>query len=120
MIGLDRLMKISGVVAAGQFDSEGNIVRKAGEIPEAVRKQIAKMNSEQQKSLNATAQTLGQLTGMEWTPLMGWMMWGGKYVLCVMHNNCLIIEAKRADFNQLLIDMFGAEASGGVPFLSGL
>ncbi len=120
MIGLDRLMKIPGAVAAGQFDSEGKILRKVGDIPDQVREQIARMNAEQTKNLNAKAQTLGQLTGLEWTPMVGWMMWGGKYALCVVHNNCMIIEMKYADFNQLMVDLFGSEASGGNPRLSGL
>jgi len=120
MIGLDRLIKIPGVVAVGQCDSEGNIIRKVGKIPLKAREQISKMNAEQTKKFNASAQIMDQLTDLEWTPMNGWMMWGGKYALCVVHNNCLIIEAKRADFNQLMVDLFGSEPSGGNPQLSGL
>ena len=120
MIGLDRLMKIPGVVAAGQCDSEGKIIRKVGDIPDNVREQIAKINAEQTKKLSATAQKLDELTDMDWVPMVGWLMWGGKYALCVIHNNCLIIEASHADFNQLMVDLFGSEPSGGNPQLSGL
>ena len=120
MIGLDRLMKIPGVVAVGQFDSEGKIIRKLGDISDNVREQIAKMNAEQNKNLSTMTQTLGQLTDLEWNPMTGWMMWSGKYSLCVVHNNCLIIETKRADFNQLMVDLFVSEPTGGNPPLSGL
>ena len=120
MIGLDRLMKIPGVVAAGQFDSEGNIIRRSGEFDDAVRTQIARMNAEHTKNFHVTAQNLGQLTDLKWIPMVGWMMWGGKYTLCVVHNNCLIIETKRADFNQLMVDLFVSEPTGGNPPLSGL
>jgi len=120
MIGLDRLIKIPGVVAVGQCDSKGKIIRKVGKIPLKAREQISKMNAEQTKKFNAAAQIMGQLTDLEWMPMIGWMMWGGKYALCVVHNNCLIIEAKRADFNQLMVDLFGSEPSGGNPQLSGL
>lgn len=120
MIGLDRLMKIRGVVAAGQFDLDGKMIRKVGEIPERVREQIAKMNAEQTENFRTTAQTFHQLTNLEWTPMIGWMMWGGKYALCVVNNNCLIVEAKYADFNQLMVDLFGSEPTGGKPLLSGL
>lgn len=120
MIGLDRLMKIPGVVAAGQCDSEGKIIRKVGDIPDNVREQIAIINAEQTKKFSIAAQKLDELTNMEWAPMVGWMLWGGKYALCVVHNNCLIIEANRADFNQLMVDLFGSEASGGNPRLSGL
>ena len=34
MIGLDRLMKIKGVVAVGQFSEDGKVIRKVGELPE--------------------------------------------------------------------------------------
>ena len=120
MIGLDRLMEIPGVVAVGQFDSEGKIIRKVGNIPLKARESICKMNAEQMKKFSTTAQKMGQLTDLEWTPLNGWIMWGGKYALCVIHNNCLIIEAIRADFNQLMVDLIGSEPSGGNPQLSGL
>jgi roadblock/LC7 domain-containing protein len=120
MIGLDRIMKIPGVIAAGQFDEEGKIIRKTGDIPDDVREKIAKMNSEQTKTLKAKVQTLDQLTDLEWMPLVGWMMWGGRYALCVVDYNCIIIEVKRADFNQLIVDLYGAEATGGNPPLSGL
>ena len=120
MIGLDRLIKIPGVVAVGQFDSEGKIIRKVGNIPLVARETICKMNAEQTKKFNTTAQIMGQLTNLEWTPLIGWMMWGGRYALCIVHNNCLIIEAIRADFNQLLVDLLGSEPTGGNPQLSGL
>ena len=120
MIGLDRLIEIPGVVAVGQCDSEGKLIRKVGNIPLKAREQISKMNAEQTKKFSATSQKLDQLTDLEWTPLNGWMLWGGKYALCVVHNNCLIIEAVRADFNQLLVDLFGSEPTGGNPQLSGL
>lgn len=120
MIGLDRLMKIPGVVAAGQFSSEGKIIRKLGDIPDNVREQVAQMNAEQTKNLNTKAEILGQLTGFEWTPMAGWMMWGSKYALCVVHNNCVIIESKHADLNQLMVDLFCSEPTGGNPLLSGL
>lgn len=120
MIGLDRLMNIPGVVAAGQCDSEGKIIRKVGVIPDKIRDQIAKINVEQTKSLEAATLALEEMTDMEWTPMVGWMMWGGKYALCIVHNNCLIIEASLADFNQLMVDMFESEPSGGNPQLSGL
>ncbi len=120
MIGLDRLMKLPGAVAVGQFDAEGKIIRKLGNIPEDARQQIAMMNAEQTENLNARAQILGQQTGMEWTPMIGWLMWGGKHILCVVDNNCLIIEAKHADLNQLMVDLFGSGPSGGNPPLSGL
>jgi roadblock/LC7 domain-containing protein len=112
MIGLDRLMAIPGVIAVGQCDSEGNIIRKEGHIPLEARDKISKMNAEQTKKFNATAQIMGQLTDLEWTPMMGWMMWGGRYALCVVQNNCLIIEAKHADFNQLMVDLLGSGPTG--------
>lgn len=112
MIGLDRLMDIPGVVAVGQCDSEGKIIRKVGNIPLKVREQISKMNAEQTKKFSAVAQKMDQLTDLEWTPLIGWIMWGGRYALCVVQNNCLIIEAKRADFNQLMVDLLGPGPTG--------
>jgi roadblock/LC7 domain-containing protein len=112
MIGLDRLMEIPGVIAVGQCDSEGKIIRKVGNIPLKAREIISKMNAEQTKKFSDVAKIMGQLTDLEWTPLIGWIMCGGRYALCVVQSNCLIIEAKRADFNQLMVDLLGSGPTG--------
>ena len=112
MIGLDRLIKIPGVIAVGQCDSEGRIIRKVGNIPLKAREQISKMNAEQTKKFSTVAQLMNQLTDLEWTPMIGWIMWGGRYALCVVENNCLIIEAKHANFNQLMVDLLGSGPTG--------
>ncbi len=120
MIGLDRLMEKPGVVAAGQFDERGNIIRKIGDIPDEAREKIAHFLANNSKAMETLAIDLADLTGSEWTPMNGWVLWGGKYALCVMHSTCLVVEAARADFNQLMVDLFLPEATGGKPPLSGL
>ena len=120
MIGLDNLMKIKGVVAAGQFSDDGKVVRKYGDFPPEIT-DTAETFVKQNNHAENLVKFLDEKSEMEWQPLMGWAVWGGKYAVLCMNNTRVIVETKYADFNQLLVDMFGMEASGGrPPLLSGL
>ncbi len=55
---------------------------------------------------------VGEMTNMEWKGLNGWMIWGGKYALCVSGNTGVFVETRRADFNELMKDLFGPPTVG--------
>lgn len=120
MIGLDRIMKIPGAVAAGQFNSDGNVIRAVGNLPDKIMELIAQWCAESTTNLEEHTQIFGEKSCMEWTPLTGWAVWGGKYTVFVVNNTGVIIETKRADFNQLRVDLLSPEPTGGNPMLSGL
>ncbi len=120
MIGLDRLLEKPGVVAAGQFDDAGNVIRFAGEIPKDVAEHSAKLCGIVTERLDELFQALADKSKMEWMPMTGWAVWGGKYALCVVNNTGVFVETTRADFNQIMVDLFGKELTGGKPQLSGL
>ncbi len=115
MIGLDRLMKQPGVVAAGQFDDKGNIVRSVGEFPKGAMEQIAHICKRDQKMMRRTAAMLQDASDLAWLPMNGWMMWGGNYALCIVQSTGVIVDAARADFNQLMVDLFLPEPTGAKP-----
>lgn len=120
MIGLDRIMKIPGVVAAGQFDVEGNVIRSVGDVPKETMDLTAQWCAQMTANLDEHVQTFGKKSEMELTPLTGWAVWGGKYTVYVVNNTGVIIETKKADFNQLRVDLLSPEPTGGNPMLSGL
>lgn len=120
MIGLDRIMKTPGVVAAGQFDNQGNVIRSVGNLSDEIMKLTAKWCAENTANLEEHTQTFTEKSNMEWAPLTGWAVWGGKYTVYVVHNTGVIIETKKADFNQLRVDLLLPEPTGGNPMLSGL
>ena len=112
MIGLDRLMNIRGVVAAGQFSREGKVVRGVGRMADDIMEFTARMCAKETESLKTSIEQFGKTSKMDWQPLVGWAVWGGRYAMLVMGNTGVIVDPKYADFNQLIIDLMGSEATG--------
>ncbi len=112
MIGLDRLIKIKGVVAAGQFSDTGKVIRKVGVIADEIIEETAKICAYQNQKLNELTKFFEIKATMEWQPLIGWAVWAGKYVVVVMGNTGVFIESKHADLNELIVDLLGTEPTG--------
>ena len=111
MIGLDRLMKIKGVVAAGQFSEDGRLIRKVGELPEDLMKS-AELCVRQNLASNEFLNSLNKKIPREFGSLLGWTVWGSKYSVVVVGNTRVFVETNRADYNQLMVDLAGSEATG--------
>jgi len=114
MIGLDRLMEIEGVVAAGQFSESGEIIRKVGELPDDLMTS-AELCVKQSQDSREFLSSLNGKSKREWQPLFGWVVWGAKYSVVVVGNTRVFVETTRGDFNQLMIDLAGWEATGPRP-----
>ena len=114
MIGLDRLMKIKGVVAAGQFAEDGKVIRKVGELPQDLM-QSAEPCVRQNQAAQDFLNTLDDISPREWQPLVGWAVWGNKYSVVVVGNTRVFVKTRYADFNQLMVDLYGSEATGPTP-----
>jgi len=114
VIGLDRLMKIRGVVAAGQFSEDGKVTRKVGELPGDMIESAEPCVRQNQASADFL-RSLDERSERDWRPLVGWAVWGGKYSVVVVGNTRVFVETTRADFNQLLVDLCGSEATGPRP-----
>jgi roadblock/LC7 domain-containing protein len=112
MIGLDRLLNIKGVIAAGQFSPDGKVIRSLGNLSKEVMTFTARMCANQTKALETSVEQYSRATQHEWRPLAGWAVWGGKYVVVVMGNTGVFVDSKYADFNQLVIDLMGSEGTG--------
>ncbi len=112
MIGLDRLIEMNGVIAAGQFSEDGKVIRKVGDIQDGVMEEIAGWCASQNKTASQLVDFLDDNSDYNWRPLNGWAIWGGKYVIAVVGNTGVIVESTRADFNQLIVDLLGSEPTG--------
>lgn len=112
MIGLDRLMERSGVVAAGQFGDDGAVLRAVGDLDADTMEHIARICVAHQKGAWEATKELDQGTPLPWRGLNGWVLWGGEYALCIAGSTGVIVKAARADFNQLMADLFGPPAAG--------
>ena len=112
MIGLDRLMKRDGVVAAGQFAEDGSVIRSVGNMDAETMQRVAKICFAHQSQAHDAAKELDGGTPLNWRDLNGWTLWGGEYALCVSGDTGVFVQASRADFNQLMVDLFGPPAAG--------
>jgi roadblock/LC7 domain-containing protein len=107
-------MKIEGVVAAGQFSENGKIIRIVGELPEDLMKK-AELCIRQNKTCQDFLTSLNNESPREYGSLVGWTVWGSKYSVVVVGNTRVFVETSRGDFNQLMVDLVGSEASGPRP-----
>jgi len=114
MIGLDRLMKIKGVVAAGQFSEDGKVIRKVGELPEDLMTS-AKSCVNQSKASQNLLTSLCDQSPRNYGSLIGWTVWGSEYSVVVVGNTRVVVETSHGDYNQLMIDLAGSEATGPRP-----
>ncbi|NOZ86555.1 MAG: DUF2173 family protein [Deltaproteobacteria bacterium] len=112
MIGLDRLMKKPGVLAAGQFSTEGEMVRGVGELSDSQMEEVARICGKAGEQLKSLMGDLEQATGMPFKNLNGWVVMGENLALCVTNESGVIVDTKRADFNEILLSLFGPPAAG--------
>ncbi len=115
VIGLDRLIKQKGVVAVGQFSEDGKVIRKVGDMSEELMKQIAGMCAFQDQKAEELTKYFSASSEMDWTPLVGWAVLGGNFAVFVIGNTGVIIDSRKADFNQLMIDLRESEPTGPGP-----
>jgi len=114
MIGLDRLMEIKGVVAAGQFSEDGEVIRKVGELPEDLM-ESAELCVRQNETCREFLNSLNHKLPREYGALVGRTVWRSKYSVVVVGNTRVFVETNRGDYNQLMIDLAGSEATGPRP-----
>ncbi len=114
MIGLDRLMKIEGVVAAGQFSEDGTVIRKVGEIPEDLM-ESAELCVHQAQACRNFLGSLNSKLPRDFGSLVGWTVWGSKYSVVVVGNTRIFVRTNLGNYNQLMVDLAGMEATGPRP-----
>jgi len=114
MIGLDRLMKIKGVIGVAQFSDQGEIIRQTGELPGDIM-ESGELCLWQSRSTTGFLRLLEKNSPRNWLPLIGWSVWGADYSVVIVGNTRVFVETKRADFNQLMVDLYGSEATGPRP-----
>jgi roadblock/LC7 domain-containing protein len=115
MIGLDRLIKKPGVIAAGQFDENGDIKRAVGDMPDEAKKMFAQIAKENDEYFKKQCKLLSDKIDSAWQPYTGWAMWSGKYALCMVGKTGVVVEIGKADFNQLMIDLINDNPTGPRP-----
>ncbi len=97
---LETLMKIKGAVAAGEFKENGELVSYKGQMPEDVARMAAMMCAANTLMAKMQSEGFSKMTGMKWSPLVGWAVAAGDYAVCVEGNYGVFVQLSNADFNE--------------------
>ena len=111
MTKLDDLLKLKGVVAAGEFTADGKLVNYKAKMD--MSPEMAAMTAQFCASItmlfNTLAGSFSQLSKMNWVPQQGWMYAGGDYTVAIGGNQGVFVETDKADFNQLFKALVSGE-----------
>lgn len=107
MATLDELMRINGVVAAGQFSDDGKLVDVRGQLKPEIAQAAAQFCGTVNMLFKMMSGSFQQMSGMQFTPVHGWACAGGDYSVCVGGDKGLFVETAKADYNALFKAMIG-------------
>jgi len=109
MATLDDLLRLDGVVAAGEFAADGKLVDFKATMD--MSPELAAMSAQFCATVTMLFDTLAgafsQLSRMNWTPQQGWAYSGGDYTVAIGGNKGVFVETAKADFNQLFRALVG-------------
>jgi roadblock/LC7 domain-containing protein len=91
MIGLDRLIKLPGVIAAGQFDEKGEVLRSVGDLSNEMSFFIAHTIKSKSNQISEMTKELADKIDKSWLPFNGWAFWGRKYSMCIVGKTGVIV-----------------------------
>ncbi len=105
MASLDELLKIDGVVAAGEWAKDGSLKDyKAGmEMSPELAAQAAQFCATVSMMFETLSGVFSQVSGMNWSPQRGWAFSGGEWTVAVGGGGQkgVFVETASADFNRL-------------------
>lgn len=106
---LDDLLKLKGIMAAGEFSSDGKLVDYRGkqELPQDVLNLTAQFAAAVSQMLAALGATHTKISGLNWIPEKGWAYSGGDMTIAVGGNRGVFVKTAEADFNQLFAELVG-------------
>jgi roadblock/LC7 domain-containing protein len=106
---LDELLKIDGVVAAGEFTADGKLVDYKSKMD--MSREMAAMTAQYCATVtmmfNTLAGAYSQLSKMNWLPQQGWAYSGGDWTVAIGGNRGVFVETAKADFNRLFQALVG-------------
>src|SRR5262245_33752759 len=112
MATLDELLKIDGVVAAGEFTADGKLVDHKAKMD--MSPEIAAMTTQYCATatmrFNTLAGACSHLSQMKWVPQQGWAYSGGEWPVALGGHRCVLVQTAKADFNRLFNALVGGRA----------
>ncbi len=111
MATLEDLLKLKGVIAAGEFTTDGKLVdfRTKMEMSSEMAAMTAQFCATVTMMFNTLAGAYSRLSKMNWLPQHGWMYAGGDYTVAIGGNRGVFVETAKADFNELYSALVGGK-----------
>ena len=94
-------MRLKGAIAAGHFTADGKLVEYKGPLTKELAEMVAKMCAANSLMGTIEAESFTKISGMKWTPFLGWAVAAGEYAVCVMGNYGVFVKLSEADFNEI-------------------
>lgn len=112
---VDELLEIDGVIAAGEFASDGSLVEHttATEMSEELAAMSAQFTATVTMLFETLAGAFTELSDMDWIPQQGWAYTGGSYTIAVGGHRAVFAETENVDFNQLFDTLVGSSKIAG-------
>ncbi len=106
---LEELLGLRGVVAAGEFTAEGEVVgyRTTIEMPLEAEQAAAQSLATMVKMSHAADSSYTQVTGGRWLPHQIRRYSQGDLSLVIGGDRALMVETTKADFNELFEALMG-------------
>lgn len=103
MTTVDELLEIEGVVAAGEFSPDGELVEYGAtmDMSEEMAATAAQFCATVTMLFDTLAGGFTEMSGMDWTPQRGWMYAGGSYTVAIGGNTGVFVETEKADYDRL-------------------
>lgn len=107
---LDDLLKINGVVAAGEFGLDGSLVDYKAEVEfsQDLAQTTARFTAAVTQVFNVLAESFTKLNPeFNFIPQQGWAYAGGEWSVAVGGTRGVFVKTADADYNQLFAELVG-------------
>jgi roadblock/LC7 domain-containing protein len=105
MASLEQLLQIEGVVAAGEWTTDGSLIdyKASIDISPGLMAGAAAFCETITTTFDKLAESFSQLSGMNWTPQRGWAYTGGEWSIVVGDGGRkgVFVETAKANFSNL-------------------
>ncbi len=109
MASLDELLKLEGVVMAGQFTADGKLTdyRARTDMPPELAEVTAQFCASVSMLFDILAGSFNTMSQMRWTPQQCWSYSGGNWTVVVGANQAVFVETAKANLNHLCKTLSG-------------
>ena len=118
MSNLDDLLKLRGVVAAGEFSPDGTLLDwRIGLHADGANEnllRVGRLNAQFVATVtmlfNSMADTYERLSDLRWSPQKGWLYVGGDWLVAVGGGRAVYAQTSEADIAELYESVIGGSS----------